>query len=451
MQFQLYDQQTTSQRKSLLPKSPSAHNMEAQMVETSLFDIYLCDNCDAELYSLAAYTEHEKTCSATSADHDSDDDDVIFIESENCSPARTDQGDFLSNLGLYNASLPQTNSGGGAASRRRVNHYYTDIFSPEKQLRHLPSRVRAAAALTKCHMIPISSPCGVKMFQQSKNIVTKEYQAERLDRLERFCGAPPISGGYDLPRFMVGKNRTAANPNVNFRKPEEDYHYHNYKFPRRQLSTKLRRSHFMFLNSLLLKSWRPLSVRTKRLSNTDIDMIKAKLRQAAHRFSLAAHKPTKPDVVEFIDLCSSDDDDEPPVNTNVYPASATVDEETTNLSGGSEVDENQIQKVNGTVITVPVGTSTLFSGSQQLTNNSMIQPLRPSVFLFSNTFNQKNGSTFFQQEQITSATSTKATTINSWLNSGQPTARKSTGAHQIQQFTTTTTIRTITNIGNVAT
>jgi len=25
------------------------------MVEPSLFDIYLCDNCDAELYSLDAY------------------------------------------------------------------------------------------------------------------------------------------------------------------------------------------------------------------------------------------------------------------------------------------------------------------------------------------------------------------------------------------------------------
>jgi hypothetical protein len=26
-----------------------------QMVETEPFDIYLCDNCDAELYSLEAY------------------------------------------------------------------------------------------------------------------------------------------------------------------------------------------------------------------------------------------------------------------------------------------------------------------------------------------------------------------------------------------------------------
>jgi hypothetical protein len=50
---QLYDQHSSCGRKTLLTKSQMHGN--AQMVETEPFDIYLCDNCDAELYSFEAY------------------------------------------------------------------------------------------------------------------------------------------------------------------------------------------------------------------------------------------------------------------------------------------------------------------------------------------------------------------------------------------------------------
>lgn len=36
--------------------SQSIENNNERMVEQALFDIYLCDNCEAELYSLEAYT-----------------------------------------------------------------------------------------------------------------------------------------------------------------------------------------------------------------------------------------------------------------------------------------------------------------------------------------------------------------------------------------------------------
>lgn len=36
--------------------SQSIDNNNERMVEQALFDIYLCDNCEAELYSLEAYT-----------------------------------------------------------------------------------------------------------------------------------------------------------------------------------------------------------------------------------------------------------------------------------------------------------------------------------------------------------------------------------------------------------
>lgn len=39
-----------------MPKMQNSQSGEShQMVEQNLFDIYLCDNCDAELYSLDMY------------------------------------------------------------------------------------------------------------------------------------------------------------------------------------------------------------------------------------------------------------------------------------------------------------------------------------------------------------------------------------------------------------
>lgn len=39
-----------------MPRMQNSQSGEPhQMVEPSLFDIYLCDNCEAELYSLEAY------------------------------------------------------------------------------------------------------------------------------------------------------------------------------------------------------------------------------------------------------------------------------------------------------------------------------------------------------------------------------------------------------------
>lgn len=54
---QLYDQQRINNKKTLMPKMQNSQPGEPpQMVEQSLlFDIYLCDNCEAELYSLDAY------------------------------------------------------------------------------------------------------------------------------------------------------------------------------------------------------------------------------------------------------------------------------------------------------------------------------------------------------------------------------------------------------------
>lgn len=53
---QLYDHTRVNNKKTLMPKMQNSQSGEPQqMVEQSLFDIYLCDYCEAELYSLDAF------------------------------------------------------------------------------------------------------------------------------------------------------------------------------------------------------------------------------------------------------------------------------------------------------------------------------------------------------------------------------------------------------------
>lgn len=57
---QLYDQQL-SHKKTLLPKIATPAGDSHGMVQQSLFDIYLCDFCEAELYSMDAYKVRNTT------------------------------------------------------------------------------------------------------------------------------------------------------------------------------------------------------------------------------------------------------------------------------------------------------------------------------------------------------------------------------------------------------
>lgn len=438
--FQLYDQPPVTPRKSLLPKSPSSHAIDAQqqMVEASLFDIYLCDNCDAELYSLDAYTEHEKTCHLTD-DGDDTDDDVILVDENELDgrvPMCTDQPDFLSNFGLFSSA----GSAAPQSARRKTGsqqYGYMDHFSPDK--RRMPARTRAILPLSKCHTIPISSPCGQLLLKQTKTVQSDDYKLERIDRVERFCTAPPANDEQAHSRYLssLSRLRGQTSNNVTFRKPTEqpeDYHYHVYKWPRRQFSTKLRQAHFLFLNSLLLKACRPLSVKIKRLSDTDIEIQKAKLRLAAQKVSFAVPR-VKPKVVEYIDLCSSDEEREPG-DESVSPRSVEVENNKAVNNISRIVDENQLQqKVDGIVMSMPVNNPVTFP-----VNQVGVQPLRPSVFLFSNYQNAASNTSFFQSNQDSIS---KSNSIKQWLESQSGTTlpvRKIPRLVNIQQYATTTII-----------
>lgn len=60
--LQMYDQAPINSKKTLMPRTQSSQSLDnnnERMVEHALFDIYLCDNCEAELYSLEAFTVSE--------------------------------------------------------------------------------------------------------------------------------------------------------------------------------------------------------------------------------------------------------------------------------------------------------------------------------------------------------------------------------------------------------
>lgn len=473
------------------------------MVEPALFDIYLCEHCDAELYSLDACMEHEKICSASMAaqNEEEEDDDVIFIEDDDGS-GRGKQPEFLANFGLCSTSAP-VNMSQTSQGRRGYGHIYLgDYFGSPEKLRRLPNRSRGVIALSKCATIPLSSPCGQLLLKQSKTMMSEDYQLERIDRIERFCHAPILFSNSDRPRYIS----SAANPgsskhsrygtslNVTYRKPldQEETHYHVYKFPRRQLSTKQRSEHFNFLNSLLIKACKPLSVKVKRLSDTDIEICKAKLRQAAQKLSFAVPKDNH-NVVEYIDLCSSDEEAEEILGVD------QVDEPMdSNGSAGTEVDENQMtprQKVDGIVMSMPINSNCSSLLVQQIPEPpTKVLPLRPSIFLFSNyqqysttgtnqfmpTSQQQQSSAVAAQCSVTATTQSprqsqeeflaaKTNSINEWLNStqnsmqidhhhlstnssvvGNNNLRQIPGLVNIQQYTTTAIHQTITT-ANIAT
>lgn len=339
----LYDQMPAmNNKKTLLPRMPNSHAMDngadEKMVEPVLFDIYLCDNCEAELYSLDAYMEHEKICIV--------DDDVIFCGEEEVEPVDENlqqQASFLDNFGLFNGTIPSSHSANNrtpAKRRREQQKLQQQSNSPETKLRVLPRRRRAVMVLSRCPTIAITSPAGQQLINTSKAQVTPEYIMERLDRCERFCPAPAIgcrtliSGSSGIhtattirPKFM-DKKFNYANISTTFKRPPNSY-YHFYTFPRRQFSRRRRDEDFLWLNAAELKKCTPLSVTMKKLS---VDDITAYHRQTKLR-KLTENRKTnaKRTVVDFIDLCSSDEEDDfGETMADAFDSASTLDSMQTN-------------------------------------------------------------------------------------------------------------------------
>ncbi|XP_055709460.1 uncharacterized protein LOC129805521 isoform X2 [Phlebotomus papatasi] len=399
----LYDQQQISNKKTLLPRNNSSQSLDScqQMVEPALFDIYLCDNCDAELYSMEAFMDHEKICQPNDEEGD---DDVIFCESEAEEPVDEDQQQmsaFLLSLGLQSAeNVGQTGVargfGGGGNGRDAVLSYSSSsVFSSPDKHRSVHRRTRGRLAYNKCQSIPISSPAGQLLLNTSKTAMSSEYLEERLDRQERFCGAQPLGGEmYSRRRWLDSRRSLQLSFPVTYRKLSDHQvssEWHSYKFPRRQFSMEHRRQNLERYNAVILKQCKPCVVKVEKLTREKIEAFLLDANLKVMNKKLMKHRSRKrgghPKVVEIIDLCSSDEsggDEEEEINGIegedgiVKEVEEEMDQEAKGLIEMEKlmVEEEEQEEVevspkyDGNFISMPMGLSA--------------EPLKPSVFLFSN-------------------------------------------------------------------
>ncbi|XP_011186577.2 uncharacterized protein LOC105214705 [Zeugodacus cucurbitae] len=326
-----YDQPQRSRKCLMRQKSKSGNQGRSEaeqiMVEPAPFDIYLCDNCDAELYSKEAISEHEKTCNV-----DDDDDDVILCDTPEPSENNVQSTDskrntednelrngFLLNFNLQcrdeskNGKVPSKNEPSSASKETKDEKSGFMIIDKNKRM---PRRNRAVHSLARCATIPLSSPAGQLLLRTTKTAMTPEYLTERLDRLERFCFAPLLSKSQAKPKYFE-KKQTSTNTHCTFKKPQE-YSTHVYVFPRRQFSQRRRTESFLFLNSSLIRRCRPISVRLKKITDNEVKTrrslpntkLNIKLtRDATRRSNWKISSPSTEIIVDTIDLCSSDEEE----------------------------------------------------------------------------------------------------------------------------------------------
>lgn len=186
------------------------------------------------------------------------------------------------------------------------------------KLRRLPGRSRTVMSLAKCPTIPISSPAGQRLINAPKTCVNNQYVMERLDRCERFCTAPPLrEDGSNRPKFMDKQRPLTVLATLNPPALRRSNAYcHTYRFPRRQFSMKWRDRAFEVLHSILLKqtNCRPVCIQLKRLTTLDIEsyQLNSRLdrlkRLGQITLTRAPKTAIKTNVIDFIDLCSSDEE-----------------------------------------------------------------------------------------------------------------------------------------------
>uniref|UniRef100_A0A182XWG4 Uncharacterized protein n=1 Tax=Anopheles stephensi TaxID=30069 RepID=A0A182XWG4_ANOST len=326
----LYDQeQKFNSRKCLLPKQSNSQSCLAaqeEMVISAGFDIYLCDYCDAELYSYGAMVEHEKACHTEQSNAEladtSDDDDVIFcgtvlddqLPLDAAARAQAKQQKMVSFLSQNfmlrcrnaiesapSSTIPKSTGNNAEVENSSGGTMAESATSTGGKYRRLPRRSRQVVTLAKCTQIPLSSPLGLFMIKASKIITTPDYLLERYERMERFCIAPALPPGANyplrpgvknagsiqdaatnihdrrIPKWLFGKIKSGPNGcPVTFKRIADDScepSKHQYKFPRRQFFTKQRIDNFLFYNKPLLQRCRPFVVSLQRLTADEVQKL----------------------------------------------------------------------------------------------------------------------------------------------------------------------------------
>lgn len=257
---------------------------------------------------------------------ESDDDDVIFCGEEELSKPEdktTQQNNFLqhfqlcknipsdemkpiksltphkrnSQIASLNSSSSNNNNTIFSNKNSLVSAHELDAMT-DKKVKRVQRRAPGVMSLFLKSQIPITSPAGQRLIAQSNAPITDEYSHERIERYERFCAAPPLApDGTNRPKFMDKKPMTY---NIStFRSNTK--HFHCYKFPRRQFSTKMRNESVALLERIQLQqtNCKPLHITVERLSHKEIEDLRTQVKVKRRKISC---KPE--DVIDFIDLCS---------------------------------------------------------------------------------------------------------------------------------------------------
>ncbi|KAH8328275.1 hypothetical protein KR067_007551 [Drosophila pandora] len=372
-----YDRQQKSRKCLLLQKNNNSinENVQHMMVEPPPFDIYLCDNCDAELYSKEAILEHENICCM--------EDDVILCDSpepeSKCEGKNEDNE--LRNAFLLNFGLQSKFTNNSTSNEKQKTYSLSEETSTEKKSsrsRRLPSRRnRNVHSFNRCSFIPISSPAGQQLLKSTKQTISKEYVSERQERLDRFCYTPLVDKSNTRQKIFDKKPNTTVH--CTFKKSHE-HNFHIYSFPRRQfVKRRDTTENFLFLNSPLIKQCRPISVRLKKISEQMVDdpnpisNSKLNIRLTRHN-SLNSHwriSPSSEVVVDTIDLCSSDDDDQQESangSSNVLASDAlTIIKLTHNRKSSRRSNE-----------------PTICAAESEPAGDTSVKPLQQSLYIFSN-------------------------------------------------------------------
>lgn len=274
------------------------------------------------------------------------------------------------------------------------------LMTSSKNRRMPARRNRAVPSLNRCSFIPISSPAGQKLLKTMKQTISLEYVFERQERIDRFCYTPLIHKS-SCKYKPFEKKLTPSNVHISYKKCH-DNSSHIYAFPRRQFSQRRDTTqNFLFLNSPLIKQCRPILVRLKKITesigehhsenNTKINIRLTRDSSHSSRWRISPSN----EIVDTIDLCSSDDDDQ------LISSSQILNSDTFSIISLSR-EEKAASKLQNTPMEKQCTSISLTSDINSL------KPLQQSVYIFSN---YKTNSVF-NRVSLKSKTSSSDKTVN---------------------------------------
>ncbi|XP_046623186.1 uncharacterized protein LOC124306471 [Neodiprion virginianus] len=218
-----YDKKIESPRRLLLPRnsgvsgpaSKTKQQLQTVVQPVLCDDIYLCDNCDAEFNEFKKMKEHEKLC----CEQEQSSGNSRPVTPEVSAGPQMVQNQFLEYFALSSND-----------SKRLPKKSCAEATTKTEAVRS-SRRIRGSVNLARCPTIPFSSPAGIAMAKKSRTM-TEVTQQERLERIERYLIAPPLSNG-SRPRWLdriTDTSRWIVSHKANRDKPPQDDYVHEYKF-----------------------------------------------------------------------------------------------------------------------------------------------------------------------------------------------------------------------------